>query len=204
MIYLVNTIFILLCGLWDRYRGDDDYGFKTKDEPGRSGGKTVDAFVEGSCALALLTQYQLHIIDDFKTYLYFGLSFAAARGMAYAGPWGAITAERKMYEGSRGWSWWQRGILQENKHLAMSFRASLGGVVMLPVCHYLDNFHPALAVYMGLQFAPYLSPEIRMNEAVQRLLYDHANIGKPGKDQWNLAEFLCGCIIGIVCLMGSR
>lgn len=185
---LFTIILILLCGVWDRKRGDDELGLSNK---------FLDSLVYGVLIAALATNF-----SSWQVSVFIALSVPLSIAVSYKNGWGAVTGLRDLEPG-RGWSWWERSlgklfpITLKNKHTNLFIRSLLAGLIMVPSCHYAGIYTPIIGAAIGFNLAPYLSITLMRKDKVPGSL-DRWNILKPGKERWNLAEFCRGTIFGLI------
>ena len=123
---LLKLLAVLLTGVFDRFRGDDDLGLQN----------TADAAIMGALLLFIMGE-----LSTSWASLFFMLSVAGALAPGYGGPWGAVIDNRPMIYDEKP-SRWQKGILRENEFLALLVRGLIGAAILAPSCYVINNYAP--------------------------------------------------------------
>lgn len=181
MEFVKNTLLVLLSGVLDRYRGSEVLNLY---------GKGFEAFCNG-CVIAYLAGFEV------KALIAFGFLYVAAISDSYGGPWGAVINNRKM-DAREDPHWWMFGPLKTNSHLALGFRALLGGAYLLPACYYSDNYAPALMFSLGFYSSAYIGREFYWRDWIPDFIYRFISKKKP---LWDFCEFMRGSLIALLNLL---
>jgi len=146
--FALAMISIVLCVVLERLRGDPiDFISRT---------------VEKACYgwfFSLLTGS-----DNFYFILCSTIAFAFGCSPSWGIPHGAFVANRPMAPNREGeWHWWQYGILRTSIGAAITARAALWALPMLPVCWYFnEGWLAPLSIFVGYIAAFPLSRKVNI------------------------------------------
>ena len=200
--FIRDAALVLLGGIFDRFRGDEELGFSWKGEPQ----KLLDGLVTGVIA-------GYFTFGDFNKPFYICTALvSAAVAIGYAGGWGAITGKREMQPSDHestfknsGLNWWEwifekLGVpVRNNKHVNLFCRALVGVLITSPLYFMYGVLGPSISVFLGFMISPYLAVYLVDNNLVPVKVGQLLNLFKPHKERWSTAEFCRGIIVSLGC-----
>ena len=174
-----DSLFILLSGVLDRYRGSDDLTFL---------GKGAEAFANG-LVIAYLAGF-----EDLKHILIFSVLYIGAIGDGYGGPWGAVINRRPMAEPDDGlWHWWLIQPLRDKPLTALFARGLLGAAYLAAPCYFAGIYSPLVAMALGFPLSALIGRELWSRDLVPEFIERYLSEKKP---HWDFCEFVRGTLIG--------
>lgn len=191
---ITDLTVIILCGIFDRYRGDKKHLISRTFE------KLLYAIAVGYLAgfrarfsYDLEQAWQLSFSID-RNYLIFIACFCVGVSFGWGAPMGGYLNNRKMYGAME---WWQFGYFRKNALAALWLRGILWAACIAPICIKTNNLSPIFATAIGFPLSCVIAKKLVARGFQPADYYDDASTW-GSKTPWNLSELLRGWIVGAI------